>query len=359
MKPALCGLFYWLPIGGLFYLEKYMIDILQNDAFKASTLTAAINKVDFIPGRAGEVAFVGAGEGISTTSAQIEVSGETLSLVQSQLRGAPVQQVGGSKRSMKAIAVPHIPLEATIRPDEIQNVREFGSDSLISGATNVVNQRMSKMANRLDLTVENLRLGALKGKVLDADGSELVNLYTTFGVAEPSQVNFSLTTAATDVRKKCADVIRSMKKSAKMSMPSTARVHAFVGSNFMDALISHVNVKEAYAAGQANAERRLAGSYVHGIFEFGGIYFEEYQGSDDDTVGIASDEVRFFFADAPGLYAEYYAPGDFLEAVNSVGLPRYAKMEEGRFGRSVDLHVQTNPLPICLRPATLFSGRKS
>lgn len=336
-----------------------MIDILQNDAFKSSTLTAAINKIDFIPGRAGEVAFVGAGEGIATTSAQIEVSGETLSLVQTQVRGAPVQNVGANKRSVKSVAVPHIPLEATIRADEIQNVRDFGSESLISGAANVVNQRMSKMANRLDLTVENLRLGALKGKVLDADGSELVNLYTTFGVSEPSQVNFALTTAGTDVRTKCANVIRSMKKNAKMSMPSTARVHAFAGSNFFDALLSHASVKDAYAC-YALAERRLGSSYVHGIFEFGGIFFEEYQGSDDGSVGIASDEVQFFFANAPGMYAEYYAPGDFLEAVNTIGLPRYAKMAtDDRFNRFVELHVQTNPLPICLRPATLLSGKKA
>lgn len=336
-----------------------MIDILQNDAFKSAALTAAINRIDFIPGRAGEAAFIGAGEGIATTSAQIEVSGETLSLVQSQVRGAPVQQVNGNKRSIKSLAVPHIPLEATLRADEIQNVREFGSDGLITGAINVVNQRMNKMANRLDLTLENLRLGALKGRVLDADGSELVNLYTAFGVNEPTQVNFALTTAATDVRAKCASVIRTIKKNAKMSMPSTARVHAFAGANFMDALISHVNVQNAYSGYQA-AERRLGASYVHGIFEFGGIFFEEYQGSDDGAVGIASDEVRFFLANAPGVYAEYYAPGDFMEAVNTIGLPRYAKMAaDDRFNRFIELHVQTNPLPICLRPATLLSGKKA
>jgi len=336
-----------------------MIDILQNDAFKLSTLTTAINKVDFIPGRAGEVAFVGSGEGISTTSAQIEVSNEALSLVQTQVRGAPVQNVGGNKRTIKSLNVPHIPLESTIRSDEIQGVREFGTESLINGVQNVINQRMSKMANRLDLTVENLRLGALKGKVLDADGSELVNLYTTFGVTEPGQVNFALTTAATDVRSKCASIIRVMKKSAKMSIPSGSRIHAFCGSNFFDALLSHANVKGAYE-GYAMAERRLGASYVHGIFEFGGIFFEEYQGSDDDAVGIGADEVRFFFANAPGMYAEYYAPGDFLETVNTLGLPRYAKLAmDDRFNRFVELHVQTNPLPICLRPATLLSGRKA
>lgn len=336
-----------------------MIDILQNDAFKSAALTAAVNKIDFVPGRAGEVAFVGTGEGIATTTAQIEVSGETLSLVQSQVRGAPVQHINGNKRSVKSVAVPHIPLESTIRADEIQNVRDFGSENLISGATNVINQRLAKMTNMLDLTVENLRLGALKGRVLDADGSELVNLYSTFGVAEPAQTNFALGTATTEVRTKCSGVIRAMKKAAKMSLPSTARIHAFAGANFFDALLEHPSVKGVYD-GYQMAERRLGASYVHGIFEFGGIFFEEYQGSDDGAVGIDSNEVRFFFADAPGVYAEYYAPGDFMEAVNTIGLPRYAKMAaDDRFNRYVELHVQTNPLPICLRPATLLSGRKA
>jgi len=336
-----------------------MIDILQNDAFKSAALTAAVNKIDFVPGRAGEVAFVGAGEGINTTSAQIEVSGQTLSLVQSQVRGAPVTKVAGDKRSIKSVSVPHLPLESTIRADEIQNVREFGSDNLVSGATNVINQRLSKLANQLDLTLENLRLGALKGKVLDADGTELVDLYSTFGVTEPTQVNFALSTATTDVRAKCASIIRTIKKNAKMSLPSTARVHAFAGSNFFDALLDHAKVKDAYLGYQA-AERRLGESYVHGIFEFGGIFFEEYQGSDDDTVGISTNEVRFFLANAPGVYAEYYAPGDFIEAVNTVGLPRYAKLAaDERFNRYVELHVQSNPLPICLRPGTLLSGIKA
>ena len=335
-----------------------MIDILQNDAFSLSTLTKAINNVDFVPGRAGEVAFIGAGEGIPTTSAQIEVSNETLSLVQSQMRGAPVAQTQGNKRKLVSVQVPHIPLESTITADQIQNVRDFGSDNALAGPANVVNQRLAKMANRLDLTVENLRLGALKGKVLDADGSVLVDLYTTFGVQEASQANFKLTTAATEVRTACSQIIRAMKKSAKMSLPTTAKVHAFVGSNFFDALLEHPTVKGVYD-GYQMAERRLGESYVNGIFEFGGIFFEEYQGSDDATVGVDTNEARFFFSDAPGMYSEFYAPGDFMETANTIGLPRYAKLVADDLGRSVLLHTQTNPLPLCLRPATLMSAKKA
>ena len=43
-----------------------------------------------------------------------------------------------------------------------------------------------------------------------------------------------------------------------------------------------------------------------------------------------------------------------METVNTVGLPRYAKLApDGRFNQFVELHTQQNPLPLCLRTKTL------
>ncbi len=338
-----------------------MLDIFNTDAFGAVSLTAAINKMDYVPGRAGELAFVGAGEGVNTTSIAVEEKAETLSLIATAPRGAPAAQEQSTKRTARTLAVPHIPLENPIRADEVQNVRAFGSENALEGVQNVVNQRMAKMVGRHDLTLENLRLGALKGLITDADGSTIYNLFTEFGVSQESSVNFALGTSTTDVRSKCASVVRAMKKNAKMAVPSTARIHAFCGDDFFDALIEHANVKGVYD-GYAAAERRLGESYVHGIFEFGGIFFENYRGSDDgSTVAIGTNAVRFFWTGVPGMYAEYYAPADFIETVNTVGLPRYAKIVNDPSGlnRYVMVHTQQNPLPLCLRPKTLMVGSKS
>ena len=65
--------------------------------------------------------------------------------------------------------MPHIALEDTILADEVQNVRAFGS-SMLEGVQAVVNQRMSEMATKMDATLEHLRIGAIKGQILDADG---------------------------------------------------------------------------------------------------------------------------------------------------------------------------------------------
>jgi hypothetical protein len=337
-----------------------MLDIFNNDAFSLISLTNAVNKIDHIPGRAGELAFSGVGSGVATTTVAIEQKGETLSLVSSAVRGAPVQQIGGVARTADYIGVPFIPLEAVIRADEVQNVRAFGSDNALEGVQNVVNTRMASLVGRHDLTLENLRLGALKGQVIDADGSTvLVDLFSKFGVSAPSDVAFALTTGTTDVRAKCMQIIRTMRVNAKMALPGSARVWALCGDNFFDALIGHANVKGVYD-GYAAAERRLGGDYSHGIFEFGGIFFENYRGSDDGVVGIGTDDARFFWTNAPGLYAEYYAPGDFFETANTIGLPRYAKMaaDPSGFNRFVTLHVQQSPLPLCLRPKTLIRATK-
>lgn len=337
------------------------LDIFNSDAFGLVSMTAAINKMDFVPGRAGDLVFAGIGEGITTTTAMMEEYAETLSLLSTKPRGAPAAQNAAIKRVVRSVPVPHIPEDDTITAAEVQNVRAFGSDSELQGVQAVVNQRLSRMTKKMDLTLENLRLGALKGVVKDADGSTLVSMFTLFNVSQQGDINFATGTDATDIRGKCASVIRAIKREVKAPWPNGARVHALCSDGFFDALLKHPNVKGVYD-GYAAAERRLGESYVHGIFEFGGIFFENYQGTDDNsTVTIASNEYIAFPVGVPGVFAEYYAPGDFMETVNTVGLPRYAKLvpDPSGLNRSVIIHGQMNPLPVCLRPRVLIKGSTS
>ena len=186
----------------------------------------------------------------------------------------------------------------------MQNVREFGTTNQLSSVQSVVKRQLAKMAHRLDYTLEFHRLGALKGVIRDADGSVLTDLYEAFGllnsdgIAGPEVFNFDLLNLATDaedIRIKCQDVTRFMKRHAKTIIPKTAMVWAFCGDDFFDALISNPSVKHAWN-GIQSAEQRLGGNYAYGVFEFGGIFFENYASSDDnETISIAPDEARFFW----------------------------------------------------------------
>lgn len=338
------------------------IDIFNDDAFSLVSMVAAINKLDNVPGRAGELVFAGVAEGLTTTTAVFEKKSQALSLIQSSARGAPAPQETEDKAGLLTIGVPQFKKEQTIGAHQVQGVREFGSTNVLRSVQSVVNQQMVKLQRQFDLTMEHLRLGALKGHVRDADGTMIADLYTVFGDAEASDFNFALDTSTTDVRGVCSNVFRFMRRNLKAVLPSSAQVWAFAGDTFFDKFTSHATVKAAYQ-NYVGAADRLGGSYVNRVFQFGGINFENYAGTDDQTsnsagtVGIQPDECRFFLTGVPGLYAEYYAPADFFDTVNTLGLPRYARVApDDEMQRYVKLHVQTNPLPICLRPKTLVRG---
>ncbi len=337
-----------------------MLDIFGNDAFSVLRLTAAINEIDHVPGRAGQLAFVGVGAGVPVTTITVESKAEILSLIPTSARGGPGAQNNQAKGKLRPINIPHIKKEEMIGADQVQDVRAFGTDDQLAGVEQVVANAMLQLTRDHDLTLEHHRLGALRGKIFDADGTTLLtDLFTIFGVTQEAEFDFDLGTAGTDVRGKCAEVIRLMKRNAKLAIPANANVHALCSDSFFDALISHANVKGVYD-GWFAAERRLGESFVHGIFEFGGIFFENYQGTDDNsTVAIAADKCSLFWSNIPGMYAEWYAPATFMETVNTIGLPRYAKLSpDPRFNEFVELHTQQNPLPICLRPKTLIKAKK-
>lgn len=348
-----------------------LLDIFSDDAFSLVALTESINNIDHVPGLAGERAFVGNSQGVPTTKVAIESRDQVLSIIPTSPRGGPAPQEKRDKAKLFELEIPQIKIEETIGVHSIQNVRAFGSGNLLQGAETVVNEQMAKMAARMDLTLEHMRLGALKGRIIDADGSVLTDLYSAFGIAEPDPIEF-LGAYASDggdsLRTACQGVIRRITRAAKMLIPGTAQVCALCGDDYFDQLMSHPDVTIAFQGWQA-AQQRLANDATASPFNFGGINFENYRGTDGVTgeeasdgelvgeVGIATGEARFFLTGVPGLYTEKFAPADFLESVNAVGLPRYAKVViDPELGRWVKLHVQSNPLPICTRPSTLLKG---
>jgi hypothetical protein len=68
--------------------------------------------------------------------------------------------------------LPHYQIDDAIYADEVQGVRDFGSESRLRSVQNQVEQRLADHVRlRLDPTLEYQRVGAIKGIVLNWDGS--------------------------------------------------------------------------------------------------------------------------------------------------------------------------------------------
>jgi hypothetical protein len=330
------------------------MDVFRGDAFTMQELTHAVIDMPYVPRRIGELGIFEY-QGVPTTEVLIEKQNNQLRLVQTTPRGGVAVQRGRNRRNMISVPTSRIALESPITADEIQNVRELGTNQLVTLAS-TVNQRNITMSQDIEATMEYHRMGALRGLVVDADGDELINAYELFGLTPPDAVDFDLDNASPDsgaLRQKCTDVIRAI-EDALGDVPYSG-VYGLCSSGFYDAVGKH----KEYLAAHANTERgaeALTGRLARRRINYGGITFEEYRGTVGGTAYVEENSALFFPVGAPGFLLGRFAPAEWWDTVNTIGLPRYSRIIiDPRFADSqVTTHVQTQPLHICTRPLALI-----
>ncbi|MBB3822240.1 hypothetical protein FHT03_001077 [Xanthomonas arboricola] len=343
---------------------QLMSDVFAADAFSVLSLTDAINAVPFIPGRAGQVAGWEE-EGVATTTILIEEDGGELRLVNPTPRGGPGQAFASDKRKARGLVVPHYQVDDFIAADSVQNVRAFGRTSQLESLQERVNARLRQHVQwKLDPSLEFQRVGAIKGLILNADGSVLYNLFNEFGVEQESEVDFDLdnaNTASGALRRKVAGVVRKI--ADNLGGVPVGAIHAFCGDNFFDELLAHPEVRESYTGtpmAQVLREGYVTPSgTVYGVFEFGGVIWENYRGKVGATSFVDTDKCHVFPIGTPGLWRTVYAPADYEETVNTIGLPRYTKQYPTANGKGRSLESQMNALSYCTRPKSLIKGKRT
>lgn len=330
-----------------------MLDPFAADGFSLTTLSAAINK---LPNRYGRLQELGLYpfKGLTTRSCEIEEQNGVLNLIPTLPWGSPATQNKSGKRKLRTFTIPHMPLEDAVQASDVQGIRAFGTENNVDPVTQRIQEKLQEMRDKMDQTLEWRRMGALKGIIYDADGTSVIyNLYTEFGITQKS-TDFVLGTAGTDVRGKCMEVKRWIEDHLFGERMTTVR--CLVSRTFYDKLVSHAKVTAVYQNWQA-AQERLGGDMRSG-FDFGGIIFEEYAATTSGSDGVAkpyiTDQEGCAFPEGTvSSFETYAAPADFVETVNTIGLQYYAKMERQKFDRGMDLHVQSNVLPLSKRPEIL------
>lgn len=327
-----------------------MLDIFNNDAFSLIELTKAINILPNKYGKLGVMNLMPA-KGVRSRTIAIEEQHGSLNLLPFQKLGGPATLADRTKRQARTFKIPHIPYEDLVSAEEVDGVREFGSENALEVVANVVLDHLENMKAKHDITLEYLRMGALKGVILDGNGSVLYNLYDEFGIKQKT-INFDLSNPNSNVQLKCLELKRYIEKNLKGSIATGIKV--FASPEFFDALILHPSVKEAYQRWQDGAALR---DDMRNYFPFCGVTFEEYNaevtGSDGQLRRFIDEGVAHAFPVGSDNFATYFAPADFNETVNTIGRPFYAKQAVTKFDRGVEIHTQSNPLPICFRPALL------
>lgn len=341
-----------------------ILDIFHSDPFSAIALTDAVQRNPFQPAGLGQLNIFDPNP-IRTTALAIEERTGKLVLIPLSERGAEGTQRTTEKRKMRYFDVPRLMHDDTVYASEIQGIREFGTESVLMQVEQEVARRLSGptgLLSSVEYTKEYMRLGAVQGLMLDPkDGSTLFNWFDEFQITQAAETAFNLTAqTANSIRPICNAITRTMARKAQGAFTSGTRVYALCGDAFYDDFVNHVDVIRTFINwSDAKALRDNSQGAAFDQFDFAGITWMNYRGSDDNTtIKIADDKVKFFPVGAPGVFREAMAPGETVDWVNTPGKPVYVLPifdQQRRMWWKMETYAY--PLFICTRPEVLLSGR--
>lgn len=323
------------------------LDIFNEDPFKLIPLTQAIIDIPRVPTQLGDEGLFSE-QGLVGTVMWIERKGSSIQLVPTAPRGGVGQSTTETNRKMIPVGCVHLPQYETILADAVLGVRAFGKEAELETIQGLVNQKLAAMKANLDLTLEYQRIGALKGQVLDADGTTVVwDMYQIFNFTQETKFwNIATPSTSVDLKQFCIDLKRSIRNSLGGKPFKKVRVKCSEG--FFDKLVGHDKMKAAWELWNNGQFART--TQVDGDFEFSDVIFQIYSGGTSAGDFIADGLAYAYPEGVPNMFQIWYGSGDYTETVNQMGLPYYAKQERKKFDKGVDLEAQSNPLTINTLP---------
>lgn len=338
------------------------VDVFEGEAFQSVTLTAALEAAPFKPQWLGSMELFEPVP-VDTTKVAIEKRDRVISLVQTTPRGAPLPQQAFEGRDIRDFKTVRIAKGDHLMASELQDVRQFATESQLQTVMIESMRRLMRLRDDVELTHEHMRLGAVQGIVLDADGTPIINWFDEWGITAPATIYFDLGNAAPAsgaIRQLCNQIVRTMKRAAKGAWIEGETIPVgLCGDTFFDALTAHVEIRQTYLNTPDAPNLRLGGAF--GTLNYGGISFINFQGTDDNsTVAIPTDEVKFFPVGGRQIFQHAMSPDESFAGGNSPGREYYARSIPDRDRDAwVALEVYSYPLFICTRPAMLLRGNRN
>lgn len=328
------------------------LDIFNDDAFSVQEMTAKVNKATYRPGQVGDSGLFHE-DGVRTLVISVEEKDGKLGLVEPSERGGPGETADHEKRNLIPFRLEHFQRDDSVNADEIQGIRAFGMESEVEQVEDVVSRKQDRHLRDMDMTLEYMRVGAIKGIVLSKSGKVLVNLYDRFAIAAPAPVSLDLGNDA-------AKVDEILEKDVAWSIEDDLDsfydgFHVWTGRDFHLKMWNHPRIRDTYLATNGASVLREA---IPDRFTIGKFTFERYKTGRKATEDLGSgyigtNEGRVTPTGVPDLFITRFGPADYMETVNTRGLPRYAKQYAMPNDKGRNIEVQMNPICLCTQPGAL------
>lgn len=211
------------------------MDVFSGSAFSATSMTAALDKLGYVPGFLSALPGLVLPAPVRTDSIFIEARTNAPALIQIDQRGAPPHRRIGETRDVRGFKTARLSGSSKIMADTLQGIRAFGSETELQQLQVEIARRQLLMGRDFDLSIENLVLGMVQGLAVDNAGGTLYTWATEFSQSIPSELDFDLDNASPAsgaVRKLCNQVVRSILRALKGLGGNGVSVYAICGDGF-------------------------------------------------------------------------------------------------------------------------------
>lgn len=330
--------------------------VLENPRYSVRELSDAIintpNRYNLL-GRLG----IFPQKGIRVTYVEIERKEGVLNILPVTQRGGPSTKGRTGKREKIMVPTQYISHEEQVLADDIQNLPAFGTEDFFEQFDEVVAEKLETLYGKYDQTFEYWRWGALRGDVVDADGTTvLYNSYNIMGEEQPS-FDFKFGTTSEDGAMKASKAVRRHHEKHLLGEPMRGMA-VICSPEFFDELTAHPSLARVYENQQARPNPLL--DDLHDGFVHGGVLYVEHNGTasyvNPETGAVT--EHRFIpegeaIAIPMGtkqVFRGYFAPGTMLTNVNMPGQSVYVSPKLLDHNRGIELFSESAPLLLVQKP---------
>lgn len=339
------------------------LDILRNDAFSVTSLRRLVDNLPFVPTMLGDMGLFNP-QPVRTREIILYEEDGNIHLIPTTEIGSPdVHQIRDTGRA-RLLRTKRLAKMDTVRAGELIGIANTAIPETIRlrTAQELTARRLAKLKSDMEATKEMHRLGALQGKLVDADGTVIYNYFDEYGISQPATINLNFaSTSETDLMMFFQEnVIVPMELTLKDRAQGGVQVGCLVGDYFWGRLMRHPGFRKMFelqALARAGAADVLYRPNNWRTIEFAGITWINYRGSTNGEIAIPAADAIFFPIGATDVFDVYWAPGETLLDITEPGRPEYSYLQPDvrtAMPEKLDIFLRSYPLYACIYPKCLI-----
>lgn len=240
---------------------------------------------------------------------------------------------------------------------ELAFLRQFGTpDQMVSSAVTEVAVRQQALLTDHDATLEYMYLNALDGKVVDKNGTVLIDMYDLFDLNRPASVGLPLGTASNGELREMIERQICIKIEDAAAGAQFSSIDASCGESAWFALMKNPEFRELQKIAENVAA--MGGATRNIPVQFAGVNWSRYQRDSKGKISLPTNEVRFYPSGKGNtVFQDVMAPGETFADWGQYGKPIYSRIIPDRDRDSfVEVEVMSYRMALCTRPETLRTG---